>query len=101
MGLLEDTPEFREDKRVRAEEAKFEELLRDDLRRVFCNVAGHRVLWHLFGICNLGDLSFDPDPRVTAFNEGARSVGVQLLALLETVDQDIYMKVLKEGRNIK
>lgn len=102
-SLLDDIPQAREARRRDAEEAKYADLLRDDLRSVFSTAAGHRVLWYLLGICNFGDLSFREDPYQTAFNEGARGVGIQLLGMLETVDEDIYLKVLRErdgrGRN--
>ena len=83
-----------------AEQKKLENVLNDDLKQVFCSPAGHRVLFHLFGICNLGGLSFTPDSLGTAFNEGRRSVGIELLSLLEEVDTDIYFKVLKEGGRV-
>lgn len=38
--------------------------------------------WILKKVCQIGGVSFDPDPHIAAFNEGKRFVGLQILYVL-------------------
>lgn len=43
---------------------------------------GERVVEHLMGFCHVYHNSFDVDPYKAAFNEGQRSVGLELISLI-------------------
>lgn len=43
---------------------------------------GELLLGYLFEFCHVYSNSFSPDSNVTAFNEGQRSVGIELISLL-------------------
>ena len=94
---LRNTPEFREQQRQDKEQEMKLEQMRNDFRDVFCNSAGHRVLWHIFEMCKMGSSGFIQDPNYAYFEMGAKEVGAKLLELMEQVDIDIYFKILKEG----
>lgn len=54
--------------------------------------------WLMFDAAHIRDISFDPEPsgRVTAFNEGQRSVGRQL-ALLADMPPDQIERIKDDG----
>ena len=43
---------------------------------------GERLLEYLFTFCHVYQNSFDPDPYKAAFNEGQRSVALELISLI-------------------
>mgnify|MGYP006303526943 CR=1 FL=1 len=61
----------------------------DDFRCVFSTEEGQRVLNHLEDFCMLLSDGFNPDPNVTAYNAGRRSVGVFILEMLEMSRSDL------------
>lgn len=55
----------------------------DDLRALMAEPAGRRFAWRLLGSTGIFQQSFVPgEPRIetTFFNEGKRSIGLELLA---------------------
>ena len=95
--FIKQTPEYQAQKRQEKLEKMQADQMQDDFRHVFCNPAGYRVLWHIFGFCGIGNAGFVSDPYRMYFDEGARSVGFDLLRVLEEIDRDVYLKVLKLG----
>ena len=55
-------------------------------KRTFESTDGQKVLKDLMVSCNFTHTSFTPDPCVTAFNEGARSV---ILRIIDTCNISI------------
>jgi hypothetical protein len=63
--------------------------LKDDYRQTFSGEAGQRVLADLLRVCRVSHPTFAPGvPDMTAFNEGARSVGLRILKHLELDERE-------------
>lgn len=55
-------------------------------------------VWQLLADCGVYKQTFNTDPGVTAFNEGRRSVGLQILAGLHDHCHDLYQMMETEHR---
>lgn len=69
----------------------------EDLRELLAQPAGRRTLWRLLGLSGVYRLSFSGDAAATAFNEGRRSVGLQLLADIEAAAPRAYAALRDEN----
>lgn len=71
-----------------------------DLRFVMGSIEGRRFIDMLRRDTGVRALSFGPDDRATSFNEGRRSVGIDLEARLEHPDLiDLVDRMEKERRD--
>lgn len=52
------------------------------LRAINGSPDGELLIGYLLDFCHVYANSFSPDSNVTAFNEGQRSVGIELISLL-------------------
>lgn len=71
----------------------------DALKAVMQSREGRKFAWHLIDDSGCNGSSFDPtnpDPCVTAFNEGRRRVGLQLQNKLYALCPDLYDAMLRE-----
>jgi hypothetical protein len=69
-----------------------------DLRKVLATESGRRVLWRLLSKCGLYTLSFAAGQSdVTAFREGRREVGNEILIMLAEADPEAYIRLQKEN----
>jgi len=66
-----------------------------DYQDVFGTDAGRRVLRDLEDFAGLLSDGFDPDPNVTAYHAGRRSVGVYILRMLE-LDRDQLQRMVRD-----
>lgn len=59
-----------------------------DYRHTFNTEPGRRVLWDLLTRCHIFQSSFKPGApsEVTAFREGERNVGLQIMAMMQIED---------------
>lgn len=57
---------------------------------------GRQVMWDLLADANPQAATFDTNAMRMAFNEGRRSVGVNLLAYIQAVAPERYFEMLKE-----
>lgn len=72
----------------------------DDYKHVFGTKAGQRVLRDLEEFCGFQADGFNPDPYVTAYNCGRRSVGAFILQWMElsrTEFQDMVRQQIAEN----
>ena len=61
------------------EQEKERQRLKKDLEVVMSTPSGRRIIWRLLGIAGTFTRSFDTDSQyATAFNEGKRSVGLDI-----------------------
>jgi len=67
-----------------------------DLRIVMQNPSGRRFLWRLLFTCHLYTTSFAYDPNRTAFNEGERNIGLQLVADMIEADPRAYAQMIQD-----
>lgn len=92
---------------ARAERAKKDSVQREqDLRGWLSTPGGQRVAWSLIDrLCNVFGLSFARDekgmgdPLSSAFNEGRRSVGVELMRELQDIAPKEYRAMVSEAIN--
>jgi hypothetical protein len=77
------------------ENARQEEL--KDVAWVMADTRGRRMMWRLFEICSVFRTTFTGN-STTFFNEGKRSVALELLADIEEVADDQYQKMKQEAR---
>lgn len=76
-----------------------EETFNADMRWAMRNRRSRRIMFVLLARAGVFRLSFDPDPRITAFNEGRRSYGLQLMDDLLRVTPSLYDEMIQENRN--
>lgn len=69
-----------------------------DLRHVLSTPRGRRFVWRVLAMARIYEQSFTGDALTTAFNEGRRAVGNQLLAELNDTDPDAFVAMLREQR---
>lgn len=66
----------------------------DALRAVLNDAAGARFISFVLEMCGVYRLSYEgEDTHATAFKEGARNVGLRLLALLDEADDEARLKL--------
>lgn len=63
-------------------QARAQQMLVDDMHRVLSSKSGRRFVWHLLESAGVYRQSFTTDPLVTAFNEGNRRYGLEVLDLI-------------------
>lgn len=69
---------------------------RDDVRWLMGHKAGRRIVWGLLEDAGVYKTSFSTDTHVTAFQEGKRNQGIQLVAKLNIHCLDAYNLMVKE-----
>jgi len=90
-------------KKLTDEEREYRALL-ENVRQLMKSKAGQDVVWFILSMCNLYGDQFSGNSR-TFYEEGKRSVGLEILQLLEEADATIYPRLLldmmkrKEARN--
>ena len=77
------------------ENARQEELR--DVAWVMADTRGRRLMWRLLEICSVFRTTFTGNSP-TFFNEGKRSVALELLADVEEGADDQYQKMKQEAR---
>jgi hypothetical protein len=68
----------------------------DDIRAVLSTPQGRRVVWRILGMTHLYKESFTGN-STTFYNEGQRSIGLQLLGELTAADPLAYVKLQQEN----
>jgi hypothetical protein len=73
--------------------------LLDDVKHVLDTIQGRRVLYHLLSEAGIYRVSFDASNAcITAYNEGRRKTGLQLLELLEEANEGLFSQMINENR---
>ncbi len=85
-------------RRKSAEEKEYDVLLAN-VREVCKTSHGKDVIWHILAMCRIADDCFTND-NATFYNEGQRSIGLQVMQLLDDADLSIYPRLLLEKRKI-
>lgn len=73
-------------------------LAKDDLRFVLGSPQGKRTINRLLERAGIFRLSADNSGSWTYFNEGRRSVGLDLIADIELIGPEVLLTVMKEGK---
>lgn len=74
---------------------------RNDIEFLLSSPQGRRFLWKLLSECGIYELSYVTDSDMTAFNEGRRCVGNNILADILDVDPDGFTTLIKENREVE
>lgn len=69
---------------------------KDDIQWLMSHTAGRRVMWRLLETTGVYRLSFTGDYATTSFKEGARNIGLGLLAKLHMYCPNLYNKMVEE-----
>lgn len=69
---------------------------KDDIQWLMSYTAGRRIMWRLLETAGVYRLSFTGDHATTSFKEGARNIGLGLLAKLHMYCPNLYNKMVME-----
>lgn len=68
-----------------------------DMKFLMAQESGRRFLWRLLRICRMNRISFDGgSSEWTAFNEGHRNVGNQILPDMIEANPEAYIQMLRD-----
>lgn len=84
-----------------AETAELTKLTNDsDVEWLMSTQQGRRVMWRLLSLAGVYRTSFaGEETHATAFAEGARNIGLQLIHEVQRLTPDAYSQMVKEQRN--
>ncbi len=84
--------------RLRELEAQRERQLEEDLDAVLSTDAGRRFAWDVLDrLCNVFGGSFTDETHRTAFNEGRRSIGLDLIEGAKRVSPQLYARMVQDA----
>lgn len=96
LSIDSDDPEaVREALRLREEQKRRRD--EDDFKWLMSDKRGRRVMWRLLAETGLYKTSFTGNSE-TFFREGARNVGLKLMAQIHELTPDAYGLMLKESK---
>lgn len=73
------------------------DAFRSDLRKVMQSNEGMRFLWKLLGDCGIYEQSFVfNSERLTAFNEGRRSIGLWLQVEMSQAAPELHVEMIQK-----
>ena len=79
------------------EERKRKTKERVDMLQVLRAVEARRILYRILELCGPYQPSFDPNSaRVTDYNEGRRSIGIEVLRMIDSADPQAYVQMINE-----
>ena len=79
------------------EERKCKTKERVDMLQVLRVVEARRILYRILELCGPYQPSFDPNSaRVTDYNEGRRSIGIEVLRMIDSADPQAYVQMINE-----
>lgn len=88
----------RKDIRSLEKQAKVEAAARAEvLTNIMKSTAGRVWVWDLLTQCQCFATTFTPEPSVSAFNEGRRSIGLSILADVMIACPDSYLTAAREA----
>ena len=68
-----------------------------DMLQVLRGVEARRILFRILEKCGPYQPSFDPNSaRVTDYNEGRRSIGIEVLLMINSADPQAYVQMVNE-----
>ncbi len=67
-------------------------------RRFMSDPEGRMFMWDLLTLCGIFHSSFSIDALRCAFNEGRRDIGLRLLADINQLSPDLYMRMVGENQ---
>lgn len=91
-----------EQEATKAKIAKTRELQRmrllDDVKWVLSTAKGRRFIWWFWGLCGTFSESYvSKDTTQTAYNEGKRNIGLQILLLVNEANSEAFAQMQKDS----
>lgn len=78
--------------------ARIAERQREDVTRsLMSTTSGREFVWNILDSCQVFSSTFTAEALTSAFNEGRRSVGLQLLDTIMTACPDLYLQAQRES----
>ncbi len=68
-----------------------------DLQEVLRHEHGRRVVWRWLGSAGIYTTTYRRDSNSTEFNEGRRSLGLEILDAIQQADPDAYIRMQQEA----
>jgi hypothetical protein len=96
--LVQNAADPRQVKNARRKAKQARELELADLAAVLGTLNGRRLLMRVLGYCRMFEEVFDESAHRTAFNAGARNVGLFLLSEITTADETAFFLMMQEKR---
>ena len=98
---FEETSHLTDEEKALAEkvedERKHKVKDRGDVFQVLRMVEARRMLYRILELCGPYQPSFDPtSARVTDYNEGRRSIGIEVLRMIDSADPQAYVQMVNE-----
>ncbi len=94
-----DLGDAKEVKKAKRKHKNAETIAREDLALLLTQREVRNFIWTLLELCGINKISFrGEETHGTAFNEGARNVGNQIIALVDDARAHTYMKMYTENR---
>lgn len=91
---------IRKSERAREKQAKLDAEVRAlVITDIMSTPSGRAYIWDKLTACHCFHQSFTPDPLTTAFNEGARSIGLAILADITEACPDHYITAMRESND--
>lgn len=84
--------------KLKKQKQKLEQDL-NDWKAILSTPHGRRVMWGILAKANIYQLSFNVAEHAMYFNEGRRSLGLDLLFKINTVMPDAWLLMQKENSN--
>jgi len=86
--------------RKKTKEEKEHLVLVANMRELLKTRAGKEVLWHFLSLTGVYSTCFTGN-STTFFNEGQRSIGLQIMELMDDADISAYPRLLLEKREVE
>ncbi len=87
-----------DEEKQQAEALKAFQQMRDDFRALMAVRSNRRVVWHLLGQCGIFRTSLSSDAIQMAASEGMRSMGLQILDMINMHCPEQYDTMAREAR---
>jgi hypothetical protein len=85
-----------QNKKLTAEQKKERQKDIDDIRKVLKTPEGRRLFWRLLSKCGIFRNSFNLNSNQTAFCEGQRNIGLELLNEINEADITAFSRMQNE-----
>lgn len=96
--LVQNSGDPRQVKAGAHKEKLLREARRRDLAHALSSAEGRRTLWRFMDeVCGLNTVDFDPNPYVSAFNQGVRKVGVILRSEIKELGPEVLSQMERES----
>ena len=98
MSYEFDPNDERQVSKSKAKDKRAREIEIEELREILATVAGRRFVWRYLSKCQVFGQTATQSGSWTYFNEGARSIGLQLFSELNEANPEAFVKMMNESK---